>query len=218
MKKDRLIKWLTHHCLSLAILLLLMCMTVKNTSAQSSSDPSKPKTSEGQLPARFQTDPIKHQLPTQAIFNFLKIKTVTAGTNTQPVSGITYTFTGKGDWNAASNWQNNLVPPSMLKPGDHVIIDGSGPCLLNDSKPFLVSRESSVQINTGKELYVTIGNNFILKGDLNNNGKLTLVSGTLLTGFAKQSDLKNTGQLKTTALSKIDDKKMLPKEIKKDQL
>jgi len=213
MKKN---KWRTQHLLSLAILMFLMCIAFKKTNAQNTIDASKRKTSEEQLPPQIQTDPIKHESPQLSIANFLKNKTTTTKINTQTVSGITYRFTGKGDWSSAANWENNLIPPSILKPGDHVIIDGRGACLLNDSKPFLITKESSVEIKQGKELYVAIGNNFILKGDLTNNGKLTVISGELLTAFAPQSQIKNTGQLKTTALSKIDDKKMLPKEIKKD--
>lgn len=216
MKKNKLFNRLAQHCTSLSILIFILCIGFEKADAQNTDEATKPKTSGTLLRVPVQKDLVKQESPKPSIINFLKSKNTVTKINTQVVNGTTYTFIGKGDWNSASNWENGLIPPATLKPGDHVIIDGSGACLLNDSKPFLVSKESSVEIKPGKELYITIGNNFILKGNLANDGKLTVVSGTLITGFAHPSELKNTGQLKTTGLSKIDDKKILPKELKKD--
>lgn len=133
-----------------------------------------------------------------------------------PPAGTTYTFTGRGGWNNASNWDNNLVPPVMLKHGDHVVINGSGPCLLNNTKPFLIGKGSIIEIKEGGELYVAIGNNFILKGNLTNNGKLSVLSGTLVTGFASENPTASRGQFKTTAMSKIGVRKNSPGKTRND--
>lgn len=215
MKKVRLITWLSQHCPGMVMLLFLLCIGIQKTNAQNAASTSKSITSEEHLPGQLQNDPIKQKSPAVSIFNFLKTKAAVTK-STQTVNGTTYRFTGKGDWNLPGNWENSIIPPPALKPGDHVIIDGIGACLLNDTKPFLIPKEGSVEISKGKELYVTIGNNMILRGELVNNGKLTVISGTMLTGFAQQKDVKNAGQFKTTALSKIDDKKILPVEVKKD--
>lgn len=48
-------------------------------------------------------------------------------------SNHVYVFTGDGNWDIASNWQNSTIPPSVLPGGDAIIIDPilSGECLLN---------------------------------------------------------------------------------------
>jgi hypothetical protein len=125
-----------------------------------------------------------------------------------------YAFTGKGSWFTASNWKDNLVPPAVLKSGDHVIIDGNGPCLLSNARPFLVGKGSSVEIRDGKLLYVSIGNNFVVRGGtLLNNGKLTVLSGVLVQSLENAT---GKGELKTTAMSKIAERKGLPKDIRKN--
>lgn len=124
---------------------------------------------------------------------------------TPPVSE--FVFTGKGSWFTASNWKNNVIPPSVLKRGDHVIIDGTGPCLLNNAKTFLITGGSFLEIRKGKELYVTIGNNFVMRGGtLTNDGKLTVLSGVLSLRLS-ENETKTSGQLRTTALSKLSERK-----------
>jgi hypothetical protein len=45
----------------------------------------------------------------------------------------TYTFTGNGNWNVASNWFNNNMPPATLSNGEQIVIDpaADGECILN---------------------------------------------------------------------------------------
>ena len=43
-----------------------------------------------------------------------------------------YVFTGTGNWNVASNWLNNIMPPASISAGEHIVIDpASGQCTLN---------------------------------------------------------------------------------------
>ena len=119
----------------------------------------------------------------------------------------TYVFTGKGSWFTATNWENNSVPPLLLKTGDHVIINGSGACLINNFEPILVPQGSSIEIKKGKAAYVTIGNNLVIKGDFINNGKLTVISGTM-PPVASQGTSTNKGTIKTTRLSRIGQNKI----------
>lgn len=53
---------------------------------------------------------------------------------THPAS--TYVFIGKGNWNTASNWTFNVVPPSILPSGSVIEIapQAGGECLLNVSQ------------------------------------------------------------------------------------
>ncbi|MBL0359312.1 MAG: DUF5060 domain-containing protein [Chitinophagaceae bacterium] len=45
----------------------------------------------------------------------------------------TYTFAGSGNWDVATNWANNLVPPAILTGGTTIVIDppANGECVLN---------------------------------------------------------------------------------------
>ncbi len=44
-----------------------------------------------------------------------------------------FVFTGNGNYNIASNWEDNRMPPATLLPGDEVIINpaGEGTCIVN---------------------------------------------------------------------------------------
>jgi hypothetical protein len=44
-----------------------------------------------------------------------------------------YIFTGKGNWDEASNWQDFVIPPVILPAGFQIIINpsGSNECVLN---------------------------------------------------------------------------------------
>lgn len=67
----------------------------------------------------------------------------------------TYTFTGNGNWNTASNWQGNLVPPATLPAGSSIIIDpiAGGQCILNVSQE--VAQGALFVVQPGKQLLLT---------------------------------------------------------------
>jgi hypothetical protein len=116
-----------------------------------------------------------------------------------------YTFTGKGSWFTASNWENERMPPAALKPGEQVIIDGSGSCLYGQATPFTIGKGSSVEVKAGKTLYISIGDYFIQKGGtLTNNGAITVVSGTLWAGEGPEGKTVNNGNINSTKLSVVD--------------
>ena len=84
-------------------------------------------------------------------FNSGSINCATIGT---PVS-TTYTFTGNGNWNTASNWSNNTIPPSTLPSGGSIVINhaAGGQCVLNVSQTVLAG--ANVTVLTGKNLVVS---------------------------------------------------------------
>lgn len=62
--------------------------------------------------------------------------------------GQVYVFTGDGNWNAAANWKNNIVPPASVPQNEIVIVDPSaGSCILNTPVTFLQGSALSVQQN-----------------------------------------------------------------------
>lgn len=67
---------------------------------------------------------------------------------------VTYTFTGDGNWNNPSNWENNLIPPQPTNLGSEIIINNilGGQCLLNI--PYTVTPGTSLTILSGKNLVV----------------------------------------------------------------
>ena len=79
----------------------------------------------------------------------------------------TYTFTGDGNWSAASNWSNTTVPPNPLLSGSTIYISpASGhSCILNVSQT----------ISQGANLIVTVGSSFIIQGGLIINNNLPTV-------------------------------------------
>ncbi len=66
--------------------------------------------------------------------------------------GATYTFTGNGNWNVASNWENNSIPPATLPSGAEIIINhqAGGECVLNVTQT----------ISQGAKFTVIAGKNF----------------------------------------------------------
>lgn len=70
----------------------------------------------------------------------------------------TYTFTGNGNWNVASNWSNNTIPPATLPAGDEIVVNHTvgGQCLLNVSQT----------ISPGGKLTVMTGKNLVVAGSL----------------------------------------------------
>lgn len=140
----------------------------------------------------------RHRLPLE------KSKTSEKKDILNPVAEINYTFTGKGNWADPANWQNHLMPPLHLKEGDHVFINGRGACIFSNTQLFILVEGSSLAINEGKELYISIGDHVLLKGGtISNRGKLTVLSGTLYEGLSKKSVIENSGELKNTRMSKI---------------
>ncbi len=69
-----------------------------------------------------------------------------------------YIFIGDGNWNVASNWSNNIVPPATVISGSEIIIDPApgGQCVLNIS--YTVSSGALLTVNTAK--------NFVIQGNL----------------------------------------------------
>lgn len=65
-----------------------------------------------------------------------------------------YIFTGNGNWNNASNWQNNTIPPNPLPSGGVIMINhvAGGNCTLNVSQT--ISAGATLTVMTGKNLIV----------------------------------------------------------------
>lgn len=79
-----------------------------------------------------------------------------------PPASATYTFTGNGNWDVASNWSNNSIPPSVLSGNAMIIIDpaGNGECVLNINQQ--VTSGAIFKVFPGKKLTVA-GNLTILQ-------------------------------------------------------
>ena len=73
-----------------------------------------------------------------------------------PASSI-YTFTGIGNWNLASNWQNNLMLPAILSGNAMIIINPSeiGECVLNVEQK--IENGAILKVMKGKTLRVAMG-------------------------------------------------------------
>ncbi len=71
--------------------------------------------------------------------------------------GITYMFTGTGNWSDSFNWTGNTIPISPLPAGSEIIINPfSGSCVLN----------VPVTIAAGGKITVKAGKSFIVQGNL----------------------------------------------------
>ncbi|MFZ4059435.1 MAG: choice-of-anchor V domain-containing protein [Ferruginibacter sp.] len=68
-----------------------------------------------------------------------------------------YTFTGNGNWNVASNWSNNLIPPATISGNAEIIIDPvvGGECVLNVEQH--VSATAKITVVTGKNMRIEGG-------------------------------------------------------------
>lgn len=68
--------------------------------------------------------------------------------------GPTYTFTGNGNWDVATNWNNNSIPPATLPAGSIIFIDpvAGGECVLTVTQH--VSAGASFTVKAGKKFRV----------------------------------------------------------------
>lgn len=68
-----------------------------------------------------------------------------------------YHFVGSGNWNIASNWENNLIPPVSLPACSEIIINptGSTECLLDISQ--IIAPGAKFTVNSGKKIRI-LGN------------------------------------------------------------
>jgi hypothetical protein len=66
----------------------------------------------------------------------------------------TYSFIKNGNWNVASNWNYELIPPTTLAIGSQIIIDSApgGKCILN--VPYTVPAGTKLNVIAGKEFVV----------------------------------------------------------------
>ncbi|HEV8082060.1 MAG TPA: peptidoglycan DD-metalloendopeptidase family protein [Chitinophagaceae bacterium] len=73
------------------------------------------------------------------------------------VNTMGYTFTGNGNWDIATNWNNNAVPPAVLPAGNEIIINpvAGGECILNS--PQTISSTAKITVISGKSFRV-LGN------------------------------------------------------------
>lgn len=73
-----------------------------------------------------------------------------------------YTFTGNGNWNVASNWKNNVIPPAVLTGSEEIIIDpiANGECVLNIAQN--IENGTKFTVKPGKKLRI-VGNLLITK-------------------------------------------------------
>ena len=79
------------------------------------------------------------------------------GTNcvlTSTPLATTYTFTGNGNWDVASNWSSNTVPPATLPANSAIVINHTvgGQCTLNVTQH--ISLGATLTVMTGKNLVV----------------------------------------------------------------
>jgi hypothetical protein len=73
-------------------------------------------------------------------------------------SQTTYTFTGNGNWSKASNWANNIIPPSKLPNGSSIFISPQvgDSCVLNTPHKNL----------PGSNMVISTGAKFIIRGGI----------------------------------------------------
>ena len=77
---------------------------------------------------------------------------------TGTLASTIYKFTGNGNWDVASNWLNNTIPPAVLSGNAEIIIDPlvTGECVLNIVQ----------QVNSPARLTVKLGKKFRVTGNL----------------------------------------------------
>ncbi|MEO5892734.1 MAG: serine hydrolase domain-containing protein [Ferruginibacter sp.] len=69
-------------------------------------------------------------------------------------AGITYYFTGNGNWNNTANWTNGLIPPAIVPSGQNIIVNpaAGGECILNIN--LTVSAGASLTVEPGKKFRI----------------------------------------------------------------
>jgi hypothetical protein len=67
---------------------------------------------------------------------------------------VIYTFIGNGNWDVASNWTNNTIPPATITSGSEIIINpiANGECILNVSQT--VSSGGIITVESGKKFRI----------------------------------------------------------------
>ncbi|MFM2358330.1 MAG: hypothetical protein RLY16_323 [Bacteroidota bacterium] len=72
----------------------------------------------------------------------------------QGTTSISYIFNGNGNWNIASNWVNNVIPPANLPSGRNILIDPAvgGRCILNITQHIL--QGARIIVNNNKDLLI----------------------------------------------------------------
>ncbi|MEO6489696.1 MAG: proprotein convertase P-domain-containing protein [Ferruginibacter sp.] len=85
------------------------------------------------------------------VFTVDELKNAVSNTITMAVNqSNTYTFTGSGNWNIASNWTNNIIPPAVLPSCSEIFIDPplGQECLLNITQT--ISPGAKITVKTNK--------------------------------------------------------------------
>ena len=74
---------------------------------------------------------------------------------TGTLASVVYKFTGNGNWDIASNWLNNTIPPAVLPGNAEIIIDPipAGECVLNVVQQ--VSSPGKLTVKAGKKFRIT---------------------------------------------------------------
>ncbi|MEP7166016.1 MAG: hypothetical protein ABI741_15040, partial [Ferruginibacter sp.] len=92
-------------------------------------------------------------------FTHSAVKTANSNTITMAVNANnSFTFTGTGNWNVASNWSNNTIPPAVLPACSQIFIDppAGEECILNVTQT----------IAQGAKITVMSNKKFRIPGDL----------------------------------------------------
>ena len=88
------------------------------------------------------------------IFSNSSTKDVSSNSITLQHLKPTYHFTGNGNWNIPSNWENSIVPPKHVLHCAEIIIDpvAGGECILNTSQ--VVAPGAKITVVAGKKFRV----------------------------------------------------------------
>ena len=89
------------------------------------------------------------------IFTHSAVKTASSNTITMAVNAnSTYTFTGTGNWNVATNWSNNAIPPAVLPACAQIFIDPpvGQECILNVTQT--ISQGAKITVMTNKKFRI----------------------------------------------------------------
>ncbi len=90
------------------------------------------------------------------IFSHTAVKAASSNIITMGVNpNNTYTFTGTGDWDLATNWSNNIIPPTTLPSCSQIFINPPTgvECVLNRAQ--IISAGATLTVMTNKIFRVT---------------------------------------------------------------